>query len=52
MTKNSIGRHIYEAKSYMETADLWAWTLAVILLSLTLELLVKKTLRFIERRAK
>ena len=52
MTRDSIGRHIYEAKSYMETVDLWAWTLAVILLSLTLEFFVKKTLRFAEKRAK
>ncbi len=52
MTKSSIGRHIYEAKAYMETVDLWAWTLAVIFLSLLLELFVKKTLHFIEKRSK
>ena len=51
MTKSSIGRAIYEAKSYMETVDLWAWTLAVVLLSLGLEIFVKKTLHFIEKRA-
>lgn len=52
MTKDSIGRYIYESKSYMETVDLWAWTLAVVLLSLIIELAVKKTLRFIEKKAK
>ncbi len=49
-TKGSLGSKIYFAKSYMETLDLWAFTLAVILLSLALELSVKKTLRFVERR--
>lgn len=33
----SIGRHIYESKLYLETTDLFAWTLTVILLSLLLE---------------
>ena len=51
-TKGSIGREIYFSKTYMETLDLWAWTLAVILFSLLLELIVKKTLRIIERRTK
>lgn len=33
----SIGRHISESKLYLETTDLFAWTLTVILLSLLLE---------------
>ena len=33
----AIGRMIYESKLYLETTDLFAWTLAVILLSLALE---------------
>ncbi len=51
-TKGSIGREIYFSKTYMETLDLWAWTLAVIIFSLLLEIFVKKTLLLIERRAK
>lgn len=38
--KNSIGSNIYSSKLYLETADLFAWTLTVILLSLLLELLL------------
>lgn len=36
----SIGRMLSEAKQYLETVDLFAWTLTVILLSLILELVV------------
>ena len=38
--KNSIGKMIFEAKQYMETLDLFAWTLVVIVLSLLIEKLV------------
>lgn len=31
--KGSIGEQLYDAKVYLETADLFAWTIAVILLS-------------------
>jgi len=34
---NAIGTRIYETKVYLETADLFAWTIVVILLSLLLE---------------
>ena len=34
---NSIGRMIYESKLYLETESLFAWTAAVVLLSLALE---------------
>lgn len=44
---NSIGKKIYESKMYLEIDDLFAWTLAVIILSLIIEklfvLLFKKT---------
>jgi NitT/TauT family transport system permease protein len=38
--KNSIGKEIFEAKQYMETVNLFAWTLVVIILSLAIEKLV------------
>ncbi|MBP0990480.1 MAG: ABC transporter permease subunit [Oscillospiraceae bacterium] len=38
--KGTIGYSIYNAKILIETADLFAWTVAVILLSLTIEKLV------------
>ena len=36
----SIGRRLYESKLYLETEDLFAWTAAVVLLSLGLERLL------------
>lgn len=38
----SIGKGIYDSKIYLEIPELFAWTLAVIVLSLILEILVKK----------
>ncbi len=37
VTKGSIGRQLYYSKIYLETADLFAWTAVVIVLSLLLE---------------
>lgn len=37
--KPSIGREMYAAKSYLQTADLFAWTIVVIILSLVFELI-------------
>ena len=36
----SIGEHLYNAKIYLNTPDLFAWTLVIVLLSLTLEKLL------------
>lgn len=38
--KNSIGKMIYESKLYLETTDLFAWTVVVILLSIIIEKIV------------
>lgn len=46
----SIGRMLSEAKQYLETVDLFAWTLTVILLSLLLELILLCVIRFVGRR--
>lgn len=44
----AVGRQMYLSKQYLETTDLFAWTLTVVLISLCVEhltvLLVKKTL--------
>ena len=40
----SVGKNLYDAKIYLERADLFAWTLAVILLSLGLEALLKRAI--------
>lgn len=46
----SIGKRLSDAKLYLETTDLFAWTLAVVLLSLLLELAVVSVLRLIGKR--
>lgn len=48
--KLAIGTQIYNTKFYLETADLFAWTVVVIALSLTLEKLVSALIRRLERR--
>lgn len=40
MPRNSIGLQLYNAKVYLETSDLFAWTLVIILLSMLLEKLL------------
>lgn len=42
----SVGSGIYDSKVYLETADLFAWTIAVIILSVLLE---KTTVRLLRR---
>jgi NitT/TauT family transport system permease protein len=39
-TEKAIGTEIYFAKAYFETADLFAWTLTVIILSILIEKLL------------
>ncbi|MDF2921943.1 MAG: ABC-type nitrate/sulfonate/bicarbonate transport system, permease component [Paenibacillaceae bacterium] len=46
--KNSIGSHLYEAKAYLDSTELFAWTLVVIALSMLFE----KTFSILIRRLK
>lgn len=46
----SIGKMLYESKLYLETTDLFAWTVTVILLSLLLELLLLSAVRVFNKR--
>lgn len=46
----SIGNQIYDAKIYLETADLFAWTAVVIMLSVLLEALMKRLMHRISRK--
>ena len=48
-TKNSIGAHINDAKTAILTAEVFAWTIVIIAMSLCLEFLIKKLLRRIEK---
>ncbi|HOQ13903.1 MAG TPA: ABC transporter permease subunit [Bacillota bacterium] len=41
----SIGRNMYEAKVYLETPDLFAWTAVVVILSLIFERLLTRLLK-------
>lgn len=41
----SIGRNLQDAKVYLNTEELFAWTLAIVLLSLLLESLLKRLLQ-------
>lgn len=51
--QGSIGEKLYDAKLYLDTVDLFAWTLAILLLSFAFErlflLLMKKLLRLLSR---
>ena len=44
LPKFSIGRRLNDAKLYLETPDLFAWTMAVILLSMAIEFIFVKTM--------
>ncbi|MBQ8836312.1 MAG: ABC transporter permease subunit [Clostridia bacterium] len=42
--RNSIGKYLYDSKTYLETVDTFAYTLLVIIISLALEKCLKKLL--------
>ena len=48
----AIGTKIYESKVYLETADLFAWTLVIILLSVALERLLLWVTDRVQKRRK
>jgi len=45
----SIGNRLYESKMYLETLDLFAWTLVVIILSILLDLVLMSALKRLGR---
>lgn len=45
MPKQSIGTELYYSKIYIETVDLFAWTLVVIILSMVIELFFVKLIK-------
>lgn len=47
--KNSIGQKLYESKLYLETTDLFAWTVTVIVCSLIIEKLLGAALGRLEK---
>ncbi|MBR6794226.1 MAG: ABC transporter permease subunit [Clostridia bacterium] len=51
--KNSIGKQLYEGKMYLETVDVFAWTVTVIVISVILEYLLMAAMkRITERRGR
>lgn len=46
--KYSIGEHLYSSKAYLETLDLFAWTMVIIILSYTLEIFLRKVFKRIQ----
>ncbi len=52
MPRNSIGTMIGDAKQYLLTEDMFAWTLLVVLLSLIIEFLFSALFRLLGKRTK
>ena len=50
VTKDSIGQWLYYSKLYFETAELFAWTVTVILLSFALEKIIKLLVALSDKR--
>ena len=48
--QRSIGKELFEAKTFMETTDLFAWTVSVIVLSICMEKLFFLLLRLLLRK--
>ena len=47
----AIGKMIYDSKIYLETTDLFAWTLVVILMSVLLEKVVVRLVQWAGKRS-
>lgn len=50
--KRSIGKNLYEGKIYLETTDVLAWTLLVVILSIFIEKLIMLTFKKEEKATK
>lgn len=50
MPKYSIGAHLYDSKVYLETKELFAWTIVIIILSYISENILRKILLKIKRK--
>ena len=51
VTKDSIGQWLYYSKLYFETAQLFAWTVTVIILSFALEKIIKLIVTLTDKRS-
>lgn len=50
ITKNSIGNRLYQSKIYLETTELFAWTVTIVIISLTFEKLMLLLLDRIQQK--
>lgn len=46
----TVGEHLYDAKVYLDTPSLFAWTVAIVVVSVCLEALVGRVLDWVETR--
>ncbi|SCP96127.1 NitT/TauT family transport system permease protein [Anaerobium acetethylicum] len=52
LPSRSIGARLYEAKLYLMTKELFAWTIVIIIISVFFEKTVMRAIHFVERRVK
>lgn len=52
LPNNTIGTHLHDAKVILETADLFAWTLVIVLLSVLMENLIMLCIKLMNRKRK
>lgn len=50
LPKNTIGEHLYDAKIYLNTEDLFAWTVVIVVISIVIEKLFVSGLNGIVKR--
>ncbi len=50
LVRNTIGNSLYISKMYLETGDMFAWTLVTILLSICFEKLITFTVKFLLKK--
>ena len=50
LPKKAIGKQLFDSKSYLETTELFAWTVAVIILSLIIELAFEAVVKSYQRK--
>lgn len=50
MPAGTIGEHLYDAKVYLQTPDLFAWTLVIVIVSLLLECAFRNVLNIVVQR--
>lgn len=51
ISRNTIGNRLYQSKIYLDTPELFAWTLTIIAISLVFEGVIKAVLKLIQRHS-